>query len=97
GIEKFEVWTEEIRLRDGSSERVRLRRGRFGPVVSEGAELGEDRVLTLAWPALREADTSADGLIRLNKARSHADFLEAMKRFVAPQQNIFFATSEGTI
>ena len=97
GPRKFEVWTEEIRLRDGSSERVRLRRGRFGPVVSEEADLGEDRVLTLAWPALQEADTSADGLVRLNRARSLEDFVAAQERFVAPQQNIFFATAAGNI
>ena len=97
GPQKLEVWTEEIRLRDGSSEEVRLRRGRFGPVISEEAGLGDDRVLTLAWPALQEADTSADGLVRLNKARSLEDFVAAQKRFVAPQQNIFFATQDGTI
>lgn len=97
GSEKFETWTEKIHLRDGSSEQVLLRRGRFGPVVSEGAELGADRVLTLAWPALQEADTSADGLVRLNQARSYEDFRQAQERFVAPQQNIFFASRDGTI
>lgn len=97
GPRRFEVWTEEIHLRDGGSERVRLRRGRFGPVVSEEFDLAPNRVLTLAWPALQEADTSADGLVRLNQARRHKDFLAAQRRFVAPQQNIFFATQEGSI
>lgn len=99
GPQAFETWTEEIPIRGGGSETVTLRRGRFGPVVSESAaaELGENLVLTLAWPALRESDTSADGLVRLNQARDHGDFQAAMDRFVAPQQNIFFAAEDGTI
>src|SRR5690625_4420838 len=78
GPRKFEVWTEEIRLRDGSSERVRLRRGRFGPVVSEEADLGGDRVLTLAWRAFREPATSPAG----RGGRNRAGGLEAS---AAPQ------------
>lgn len=99
GPRRFETWSEEIPLRGGDSELVVFRRGRFGPVVSEGAAegLGEDVALTLAWPALIEADTSADGLVRLNLARDHDDFLAAAERFVAPQQNIFFAAEDGTI
>ncbi|WP_366556156.1 penicillin acylase family protein [Aquibaculum sediminis] len=99
GPRAFETWEEEIAVRGSDPEVVTFRKGRFGPVVSqaEADALGRDVALTLAWPALQEEDTSADGLVRLNQARTPADFEAASARFVAPQQNIFFATTEGHI
>ncbi len=107
GSEPFETRTVRIPLGDDEFEKVTLRRTRFGPVISDTTTSSVatlDRVapdggevLSLAWTALQEADTSADALLLLNQARNWDDFVGAMSRLKAPQQNIFFADVDGNI
>lgn len=102
GPQPFESREESIPVRFGDDVRLRIRHGRFGPVVSDVQDgdilpTGDQSVLSLAWPILQEGDTTADSLVRLNQATSWTDFEAAMRRFVGPQQNIFYADRKGTI
>ena len=107
GSEPFETRTVRIPLGDDEFEEVVLRRTRFGPVVSDTSNSSiatldrvapaGDEVLSLAWTALQEGDTSADALLLLNRARNWDDFVAAMSRLKAPQQNVFYADVDGNI
>lgn len=64
----------------------------------QGAEdIGNSHVLTLAWPALSEPDLTAEAFWGINRARSWQDFTKALRHWVAPQQNIFYADRAGHI
>ena len=107
GSEPFETRTVRIPLGGDDFEEVTLRRTRFGPVISDVApsstktreRIAPDggEVLVLAWTAQQEPDTSADALFLLNQARSWEDFVAAMARLKAPQQNIFYADVAGNV
>lgn len=103
GSRSFDMRQETLPVRFGEDIELQIRQGRFGPVVSDVAGgmtipgVDQETVATLAWPVLREKDTTADSLVRLNRATSWSDFEAAMRRFVGPQQNIFYADRSGTI
>ncbi|MGE5622745.1 MAG: penicillin acylase family protein, partial [Bacillota bacterium] len=53
--------------------------------------------VAFAWTALRPDDLTAQAGIRLNRARNWQEFLDAMKDFGAPQQNMVYADVDGNI
>ncbi len=102
GSRPFETREETIAVRFGADVTETFRATRHGPVVSDadaaaGAAAGAGRVLALAWPFLRAPDTSPEALYRLNFARTWEEFTAAMRLWTGPQQNIFWANTEGTI
>lgn len=102
GAQPFDVRTEIIAIKDADDVEMTLRSTRHGPVISDIIEsdqelVGDDRVLTLAWTALREDDTSIETLFSLGKATDWQSFLEAVEGHNAPQQNLFFADRTGQI
>ncbi|WP_081649635.1 penicillin acylase family protein [Fodinicurvata sediminis] len=103
GSRSFDMRQETLPVRFGEDIELQIREGRFGPVVSDVSTgttipgVDQETVATLAWPVLRAKDTTADSLVRLNRATSWSDFEAAMRRFVGPQQNIFYADRSGTI
>ena len=102
GPKAFIEREEEIAIRDHPPEIMTVRKTRHGPVISdflpEAAEIvGEDQVLALAWPALRDDDRTADAMADLNRARDWDGFLEAMRSLHSPQQTVIYADVEGRI
>jgi len=101
GPRAFQTREEVIAVRGGDPVRMAVREGRFGPVVSDlpsaAAGTKPGTVLTLAWPALADDDTSADALVAVNHAQDWDDFTAALERWVAPQQNVFYADTAGHI
>ena len=100
GSEPFTTRTEIIKVSGHADEVLSVRETRHGPVISElegvgGASPGH--VLSLAWAGLREPDTTADALYRLNHARSAAEVRAALARHVTPQQNVVYADTAGSI
>ncbi|HEV2685772.1 MAG TPA: penicillin acylase family protein, partial [Actinomycetota bacterium] len=101
GTEKFEVRDEVIRV--GSEERhVRIRSTRHGPVISDAVKAAAGAapngyVLSLAWAALTEENTVARAGFRMNRARDRHEFVEALRDFTAPHQNVVFADTEGHV
>jgi penicillin amidase len=102
GWARFESATETIQVAEGDPVELTVRRTRHGPVISDSVQAartlaGENRVVALAWPALRPDDTTPDALYQVNAARSVDAALEAMQSADAPQQNLFLADSAGNV
>ena len=102
GWAQFETSTETIQVAEGDPVELTVRRTRHGPVISDSVEAartlaGENRVVALAWPALKADDTTPDALYRVNAARSVDAALDAMESANAPQQNLFLADSAGNV
>jgi penicillin amidase len=96
GSEPFVVRTEQIRVR-GRDEPVaiRVRETRHGPVVSDvDAPAGGD-LLAVRWIA-HDPATTPEGVLRMNTARSAAEFVAALRLFRDPHQNVVFADTAGT-
>ena len=102
GPRPFAVRSETIVVRGAAPITVTIRSTRHGPVVSdldpEARRLaGPGHVVALAATALRPDDRTAGALWRLNRAKSWDGFIEAMRDFHAPQQNISYADVDGNI
>lgn len=71
---------------------------RHGPVVDriEDPERGIWRGLALQWTALQPG-SSADGLLRLQRAGDWKSFREALASLDAPSQNVVYADVDGHI
>lgn len=102
GSAPFDIRTEVIAVKDADEVEMIVRSTRHGPVISDilgdrGDVAGEDRVLTLAWTALIDDDTSVETLFDLTKATDWQSFLSAAEGHDTPQQNVFFADRTGRI
>ena len=102
GPRAFETRQETIVVRDAEPERLTVRETRNGLVISDLQPgllelLEPGQVLSLAWPALAPDDRTGDALASLNRARNWDQFLEAMRHFHSPQQNVIYADRAGTI
>lgn len=99
----FETRVETIQVRGRSApEMLTVRSTRHGPVISDIvpgslAVAGADTVVSLAFAALRDDDTSADAAHGINVARTVPEFLDALRGFHAPMQNVAYAHRDGTI
>jgi penicillin amidase len=103
GPKPFEQRTEVINVRFGDPHTISVRETRHGPVVSDIVDaadterLGGNRVLALAAALLQPKDRTADGVYAMNRASDAASFVEAIRLFQAPQQNMMFADTGGVI
>ena len=98
----FQFREETVQIRDEDPLRFAVRSTRHGPVVSGlrsqlAKALPEGHALALSWPALRSDDLTGDAIYKLNRARDWPAFLDAMRNFHSPQQNILYADRQGTI
>jgi penicillin amidase len=101
GPQPFLVREELIEVR-GRHDRERLvvRETRHGPVISDvdpQAGLPHDMVLAVAMANLQPGDTSADGLLALNRATTLAEARAAAERLTSPPQNLMVAEASGAI
>lgn len=104
GSEPFRVRKEEIRVKGEAPVIVDVRATRHGPVVSDllgnadkDGSKPATQVLAMASTALREDDDTARALFQINAAHDWASFLDAVRAFGSPQQNLFYADSGGDI
>ena len=103
GPKPFKTRTETIKVKSGNAVQIVVRETRHGPVLNgmldkrAQAAIPAGQVLALSAPWLRENDTTPDALYGLNRARNWAQFTAALRRWVAPPQNITYADVEGTI
>ena len=101
----FQTRTETIRVRGENDDNLEIRSTRHGPVISDimpdvhGAAEGhpDDTVVALAFTALTDEDTTPQAFFHLNRAQSWDDFTAALADMLAPQQNVFYADTAGTI
>jgi penicillin amidase len=80
---------------------VTIRATRHGPVLSDHypkADIAEDGyVVALQSTVFDDADTTPEAFARLNRAGNWQEFLDAMRLWVAPMQNVVYADVEGHI
>ncbi len=97
--------TETIRVRFGDPVTMAVRETRHGPVVSDVVRrpagmndlIPEPYVLALSAALLAPEDKTAEGVYRMNHARDKTAFVEAIRLFHAPHQNMMFADKSGAM
>ena len=102
GSEPFRLREEVIAVRGGDDVILTVRETRHGPVLSdildEAAALADDgEVVALAYAALIPEDINAEAVYRRNRARNWSEFLDAMRSWRAPLQNVAYADVAGNI
>ena len=102
GYRRFDVRREVIRVKDGEDVVVRVRESRYGPVLDDGSASAArasppGHVLALRWTALREDDRTLEAGLGLPEARDWASFVENLRDFHSPPQNVSYADVDGNI
>ncbi len=100
GWREFETRTETIEVRFGEPETITVRSTRNGPVISDlwgGEDVRSGTAVSLAFTGLAADDTTPDALYRLNRAGDRTAFLDAMRLYTSPVQNIHYADRSGDI
>ncbi len=102
GPQPIRMETVTIKVKGAADVEMVRRETRHGPVVSGiGQETdgvaGNDALISLAWTGLSGDDTTAEAFYRINLARNKDEFLQALRLYKSPAQNIVYADREGTI
>src|SRR5271166_4143228 len=102
GPKPFETREETIHVKDAPDVRLTVRSTRHGPVLSDVSEdlgglAGQGRAIALAFTGLSDHDTTEEAIMRLNGARNWDEFLDAMRLYQTPTQNIVYADVSGDI
>ena len=102
GAQPIRMETVAIKVKDAAPVEMVRRETRHGPVISGiGQEIEgiapNDAIVSLAWTGLSAEDTTAEAFYRINLARNKDEFLQALRLYKSPAQNIVYADREGTI
>ena len=102
GTAPFVTRQEVIKVRGQPDVTMTVRETRHGPVISDVYDAARQAVpdgyvLSFAWTALRDDDTTADALVGLDSIRDWDDFRNNFRRYVSPEQNIVYADTDGNI
>ncbi|MFA7278539.1 MAG: penicillin acylase family protein [Sterolibacterium sp.] len=102
GRQRFVMVSERIKVKGQADTLMTVRISRHGPMISDAfAEAAratpKGYALAFAWTTLREDDLSVQALVRLGRARNWNEFIDAMRDFHSPQQNIVYADVAGNI
>ncbi len=100
----FKTRNEIIKVKGQPDFSLEVRESRHGPVITGALPImakapidAKKYVIAFAWTALRPDDVTVQAGIKLNRAKSWEEFLDAVKDFGSPQQNIVFADIDGNI
>jgi len=102
GSRPFLVREEIIKVKDSDPVRLAVRTTRHGPVISDlmsekrQKQMG-DFILALAWTALGEKDTTARAILRIQRADNWDEFVDALRDYAGPQQNMVYADVDGHV
>lgn len=94
GWAPFAVRAETIQVKGADPVVHRVRTTRHGPVLSD-VRASKGRVLAMRWTA-HDPTMEVLALVGMNRARSAAEFLQALPAFANPHQNVVFADTAGT-
>jgi penicillin amidase len=102
GPRPFQVIEETIRVKGAEAEKLRVRVTRHGPVISDVSRPVQEQaprgyVVSFAWTALAEDDLTMQAAVNIARARDWEGFLEALRDFHTPQQNMLYADVDGNI
>ncbi len=100
GSQAFETREEHFRIGDREITET-FRATRHGPVISDiwGDAKRSDKktVLALSAASFKPGDDSAESFVRLNKAHSVNEAIDALEGFSSPPQNVTLADRDGAI
>jgi len=96
GWRPFEVRDEEIEVR-GRSEPVthRVRTTVRGPILTDAVPAG-GLTLSVLWTG-RRSEGAVGAILDMNEARTEEDFVQAVRRFRSPHQNVIYASTSGAL
>ncbi len=102
GSKPFEVREETIHVKGASDVRLTVRTTRHGPIISDVSErvaaiAGQGKAVALAFTGLGDHDTTTEAVLKLDAAQNWNEFLEALRLFQTPTQNIVYADKSGDI
>jgi penicillin amidase len=86
----------KIRVRGAGTRVLRLRESPYGPVVSDGLLLKNDRPLALRWVGHAPSD-ELTAMLGVMRARSFEDFSAALDGFAVPGQTMLCAGADGRV
>jgi penicillin G amidase len=100
GFVPFETRRSIITVKDADPVTITLRWSKSGPILpGSHYDLASitpaGHVAALSWTALSPQDTSLTASLRLMRAGSVAEAIEAGRLFVAPSQNLMLADAKG--
>ena len=93
-----EMVVEEIKVRGEESVIDTVYYTHFGPIMYDDKFKpdSDKKFYALRWVA-HDPSEEAFAFYLLNRARSHADYMEALNHYVSPAQNFAFASASGDI
>jgi penicillin amidase len=104
GWADFKVRRETIKVKGRPDVVIDVRETRHGPVITGALPIlakaaidAKTHVIAFAWTALRADDLTLQAGLKLNRARDWPGFLDAVKDFSSPQQNMVYADIDGNI
>ncbi|MBI3493458.1 MAG: penicillin acylase family protein [Acidobacteria bacterium] len=106
--EPITVIPETIVVKGASPVQLAVRVTRHGPLVSDAInannaesktipKLAPVEPLAFRWTALDSDDGTLASFLKVNEARTWADFTDALKGYVVPSQNFVYADVDGHI
>jgi len=100
GMRPFGTRRSIIQVKDQAPVTITLRWSEAGPILPGShydlaSVTPPGHVAALSWTALSGADTSITAAIRLMKAKSIPEALEAGRLYIAPAQNLMLADATG--
>lgn len=99
GWKDITVIPETIGVRFGDDVSLTIRMTHHGPIISDlsNETTAANTATALAFTGLRGDDTTPEALFRVNRATDRQSFVDALRLYVAPVQNIHYADVDGQI
>jgi penicillin G amidase len=101
GPAAFDVRGERIMVKQRAPETITVRETRHGPVISDVIKdmprAPANSALALQASFLNDDDRSVEAIWRIGLARDWPSWLDALRVFTAPAQNMVFADRDGNI
>jgi penicillin G amidase len=103
GWAKPESRSETIKVKGEPNVTITVRESRHGPIISDvhaptSRALGKVKdkyAIAMRWAALDADNTTAQAAFAMNKSQTVAQVKEALRSFLAPQQNVVIADTLG--
>lgn len=89
---------EEFKVRNGESFYDTVVYTHWGPVTYDGSYHAEDQLSQYAFRWMsHDGSEELLAFFKLNRAKNHADYMEALNHFGTPAQNFVFASVSGDV